>query len=132
MPQASPDSIDLAAAAGLPVLAVIESARGVRSAFEIASRPFVEGFQLGAKDLALDLGLEARADAAELLYTRSKLIVDAVAAGLGGIFDRVYPTGDPAGLEADALFARSLGFRGKGTVAPGDATIINRVFARRS
>jgi citrate lyase subunit beta/citryl-CoA lyase len=130
VPQAVEDSIDLALAPGLPVMAVIENARGLRAAYEIASRPFVHAFQLGAKDLALDLGHEPRDDALELLYTRSKLVVDAVAAGLTGIFDRVYFSDDPERIEADAAFARSLGFRGKSTVAAADTAIINRVFAR--
>jgi citrate lyase subunit beta/citryl-CoA lyase len=130
VPQADEESIDLAEASGLPVVAVIENARGLRSAYEIASKPFVRAFQLGAKDLALDLGLEPRADALELLYSRSKIVADGVAAGLDGIFDRVYPAGDQAALEADALFARSLGFRGKSTLAVDDLVVINRVFAR--
>jgi citrate lyase beta subunit len=130
VPQASAHSIDLARRAELPVVAVIENARGLRDAYEIASRPHVYSVQLGAKDLSLDLGLESREDGLELLYSRSRLVVDAVAAGLEGIFDRVFSGGDPSALEADALFARSLGFRGKSTLAPRDAATINRVFSR--
>lgn len=53
VPQASIETIDAAAAAaGLPVVAVIESARGLREAYELASRPHVDALALGAKDLS--------------------------------------------------------------------------------
>jgi citrate lyase subunit beta/citryl-CoA lyase len=128
VPQATAETIDGAAVAGLPVLAVIESARGLRDAYEIASRPFVQALQLGANDLARDLRLERRADGVELLHARSRLVVDAAAAGLGGIFDRVLAGVDEAELEHDARFARSLGFTGKSTTSPAHAAVINRVF----
>jgi citrate lyase beta subunit len=131
VPQASVEAVDAAAAAGLPVLAVVESARGLREAYDLASRPHVHAVQLGAKDLALDLGLEPRADALELLHARSRLVVDAVAAGLDGILDRVLFGVAEEELEADARFARSLGFTGKSTTTPADAAVINRVFVRR-
>jgi citrate lyase beta subunit len=44
-------------------------------------------------------------------------------------FDRVYPRhDDPDGLEADARFARSLGFGGKACAAPAQPAIVNQVF----
>lgn len=130
VPHATVDAVDAVAPLGLPTVAVVESARGLREAYDIAVRPHVVGIQLGAKDLALDLGLEPRADGLELLHARSKLVVDAAAARLEGLWDRVVPAGDHAALEADAAFGRSLGFHGKSTLAPEDAPVINRVFAR--
>jgi citrate lyase beta subunit len=42
----------------------------------------------------------------------------------------VYPRfDDPAGLEADALFARSLGFGGKNCSHASQPAVVNRVFA---
>jgi citrate lyase beta subunit len=128
VPQATAGTIDGAANAGLPVLAVIESARGLREAYDIASRPFVQALQLGANDLARDLRLERRDDAVELLHARSRLVVDAAAAGLTGVLDRVLVGVDEEELERDARFARSLGFTGKSTTSPAHATVINRVF----
>ena len=90
----------------------------------------VEALALGANDLAADLGLEATPGAQELLYARSKLVIDSIAAGLRGPFDRVYPLlDDPSGLEADAAFARALGFRGKSALHPGHVGLINGVFS---
>jgi citrate lyase subunit beta / citryl-CoA lyase len=128
VPQASAASIDAAREAGLPVVAVIESARGLRDVYEIAARPHVQAVQLGANDLALDLGLEPREDALELLHCRSRIVVDAVAAGVRSLFDRVLADVSAEELERDAHFARSLGYTGKSTTTPGDAVVINRVF----
>jgi citrate lyase beta subunit len=130
VPQATPAAVDELATLGLPLLAVVESARGLRSAYEIASRPHVRALQLGANDLAHDLGLESRPDALELLHARCRLVVDAVAAGVDGVFDRVLFGVEEEDLERDARFARSLGFTGKSTTAPGDVTVLNRVFGR--
>jgi citrate lyase subunit beta/citryl-CoA lyase len=132
VPQATPEGVDQLAALGIPLLAVVESARGLRSAYETASRPHVRALQLGANDLANDLGLESRPDALELLHARSRLVVDAVAAGVDGVFDRVLFGVEEDDLERDARFARSLGFTGKSTTAPEDAAVLNRVFARRN
>jgi citrate lyase subunit beta / citryl-CoA lyase len=130
VPQASAASIDATREAALPVIAVIESARGLREVYEIAARPQVQAVQLGANDLARDLGLESREDALELLHCRSRVVVDAVAAGVRSLFDRVLVGATAEELERDARFARSLGFTGKSTTTPGDAVVINRVFGR--
>jgi citrate lyase beta subunit len=128
VPQASAASIDAALDAGLPVIAVIESARGLREVYEIAVRPHVQAVQFGANDLAHDLGLEPREDALELLHCRSRIVVDAVAAGVRSLYDRVLLGATQEALERDARFARSLGFTGKSTTAPSDAVLINRIF----
>jgi citrate lyase beta subunit len=130
VPQATPEAVDELATLGMPLLAVVESARGLRSAYEIASRPHVRALQLGANDLANDLHLESRPDALELLHARCRLVVDAVAAGVDGVFDRVLSGADEEELERDARFARSLGFTGKSTTAPEDVAVLNRVFGR--
>jgi citrate lyase beta subunit len=130
VPKATPEIIAALGPSGPPIVAVVETAVGLRLAFETATSVRVEALALGANDLAADLGLEATPGAQELLYARSKLVIDSIAAGLRGPFDRVYPhLGDPSGLEADAAFARSLGFRGKSTLSPGHVGLINGVFS---
>lgn len=127
VPRATPEALALLPADGPPVIAVVETAAGLQRANEIAAHPRVIGLALGAKDLALDLGIQQTPGGQELLSARSKLVVDAAALDL--LFDRVYPYGDDeAGLLADALLARSLGFRGKSTLAPAHVHTINRVF----
>jgi len=130
VPKATPEAIAALGPSGPPLIAVIETARGLRLAYETATAERVRALALGANDLSADLGLEPLPGAQELLYARSKLVVDSIAAGLRGPFDRVYPhLDDAAGLEADAIFARSLGFRGKNALRPGQASVINDVFA---
>jgi citrate lyase subunit beta/citryl-CoA lyase len=129
VPQASVATIDVAAGAGLPVLAVIESARGLHDAYELASRPHVDALGLGANDLGRDLGTQPREDAQELLYARSKVVADGIAAGVSGLFDRVWVDADATCAATDAAFARSLGFRGKSTLRPEHAAAINTAFS---
>lgn len=129
VPQASLATIDVAATVNLPVLAVIESAQGLHDAYELALRPHVDALGLGANDLGRDLGTRPREDAEELLYARSKIVADGVAAGVSGLFDRVWMGADPAGAAADAAFGRSLGFRGKSTLRLEHAPAINAAFS---
>ncbi|MDQ1494864.1 MAG: (3S)-malyl-CoA thioesterase [Actinomycetota bacterium] len=130
VPKATPEIIAALGPTGPPIIAVVETAFGLRLAFETASSARVEALALGANDLAAELGLEPTDGAQELLYARSKLVVDSRAAGLRGPFDRVYPgVNDLAGLEADAVFARSLGFRGKNALQPAQIATINAVFS---
>ena len=130
VPKATPEVIAALGPSGPPIIAVVETAVGLRLAFETASSARVMALALGANDLAADLGLEPTAGAQELLYARSKLVVDSRAAGLRGPFDRVYPgVDDLAGLEADAVFARSLGFRGKNALQSAHTGPINAVFS---
>jgi citrate lyase beta subunit len=113
---------------GPPVLAVVETARGLRTAFDVASAVRVKALVLGAVDLSISMGLEPRPDAQEILYARSKLVVDSLSAGLRGPLDRVYVGDDLEGLEADARFARSLGLRGKACTNLAHLDTINAVF----
>jgi citrate lyase subunit beta/citryl-CoA lyase len=111
------------------VVAIVETADGLRRAYEVASLPRVEALIVGAVDLGVELHLEQRADSLEILFARSKAVLDSAAAGVRAPIDRVWTdVRDGAGLEADALFARSLGFRGKACVHPDQVEIVNRVF----
>jgi citrate lyase beta subunit len=111
------------------VIAIVETAQGLRLAHETASSPRVAALMLGAADLGAELGWEPRPDGLELLYARSKIVADSAAARIRAPFDVVHlDTRDDAGLEAAARFARSLGFRGKACIHPAQIAIVNRVF----
>ncbi len=132
LPMASPEGAAALAAAGLPIVAVVETAMGVRLAYEIAASAGVVALLLGAVDLGAELGLETRSDGLELSYMRSKLVVDSVAAGIRAPIDCVHlELGDDSGLESQALLARSLGLRGKACIHLGQVAIVNRAFASR-
>jgi citrate lyase beta subunit len=129
LPKATPDAVAALGATGPPVVAIVETAEGLRLAYETASSPRVAALLVGAADLGAELGWEPRPDGLELLYARSKVVADSAAAGIRGPFDVVHlDTRDGAGLEAAARFARSLGFRGKACIHPAQVEIVNRVF----
>lgn len=123
---------ELGRAGDLPILATIESARGLLAAPSIAAaHPQLIGLMLGAEDLALDLGLPTRREreGRDLLVARSMLVIAAAAARRIAV-DGVFPyLDDPDGLVEDALQARRLGFAGKSTFNPRQVEAINRVFS---
>ena len=129
LPKASPEAVDALGLEGPAVVAIVETASGLRQAFEIASRPRVAVLLLGSVDLGAEVGLETRADGQEILYARSKITFDSAAAGLRGPFDVVHlDFEDAAGLETQCRLARSLGFRGKACIHPAQLETINRIF----
>ncbi len=124
------------AAAGIPkgtirYIAAIESARGIVNAPAIAAASSrLVGLMFGAEDLAKDLGLPTQrvAEASELIYARSALVVGAASAHIGAI-DGVWPDiRDADGLLKDAQQARRLGFTGKSLIHPGQIDAVNAVF----
>ena len=114
------------------IIASIESAAALVDAPRIAaSSPRVIGLTFGSEDFALDLGLPTRreGEAADLLYARSATVVAAVAAGkiaLDGIWPDIR---DAAGLRADSLRARRLGFSGKTLIHPDQIAVVHEVFS---
>ena len=109
----------------------IESAEGLLQAHAIAaSTDRVIALLFGAEDFSRDLGLPAErvAEAADLLYARSAVVVAAVAARRQAI-DGIWPdVTDDEGLRRDAVQARRLGFNGKSLIHPGQIETINDVF----
>jgi len=116
----------------IPVIASIESARGLLAAHEVAaSTERVIALLFGAEDFARDLSLptEREAEAAELVYARSAVVVAAVAArkhALDGIWPDVT---DADGFRRDALQGRRLGFAGKSLIHPGQIDVCNEIFS---
>jgi citrate lyase beta subunit len=114
------------------VFASIESAAALVDAPRIAAAsPRVAGLMFGSEDFALDLGLPTRrvGEAAELLYARSATVVAAVSAGKVAI-DGIWPDiTDSAGLRADSLRARRLGFTGKTLIHPDQVAVANEIFS---
>jgi citrate lyase beta subunit len=130
LPKATPEAVAALGPDGPPLVAIVETAQGLRHAYETASSPRVAALVLGAVDLGLELGLERRSDGQEVLFARSQLVVDSAAAGLRAPFDQVHlDTRDEKGLEADCRLARSLGLRGKACIHPAQIEIVNRVFS---
>jgi citrate lyase subunit beta/citryl-CoA lyase len=117
-------------APGVPIVCIIESARGLAAVEGIARAPQVCGLALGATDLAVDLGADD--GQLPLLYARSRLVMAARLAGIDPPIDSVHRgLDDTAGLRDAAEHARRLGFFGKSAVHPGQVAVINAVFTPR-
>ena len=130
LPKATPDAAPALAGLGAPVVAIVETAAGVRLAYELAVVPEVACLMLGAVDLGLELGLEPRPDGLELLYARSSLVVASAAAALRAPLDQVWvDVRDGEGLRRDCALGRSLGFRGKACVHPAQVPVVNEAYA---
>jgi citrate lyase subunit beta/citryl-CoA lyase len=105
----------------------VEYARGlVRTEAIATASPRVEACLLASEDLAADLGAERGRDGAELAYARQRFLVECTAAGVVAV-DCPYTWRDVEGLEADARWARRLGYRAKSCVANEHAAIVNAV-----
>jgi citrate lyase subunit beta/citryl-CoA lyase len=111
----------------VPLNCLIESARGVEAAFEIASAdPTVATIGLGEADLRSDLGVTGEDG---LLWARSRIVVAARAAGLVSPAMAVYTKLDDArGLEASCRRGRALGFVGRAAIHPQQLSIIAECF----
>jgi citrate lyase subunit beta/citryl-CoA lyase len=130
LPKSGPEAVALLGQEGPPVIAIVETAQGLRRAYETASSPRVEALVIGAVDLGAELGLEPRPDGLEILHARSRVVVDSAAAGIRPPFDVVHlDVRDDAGLASECAFARSLGFRGKACIHPQQVPIVNGAFA---
>jgi citrate lyase subunit beta/citryl-CoA lyase len=107
--------------------ALLESARGVENAFEIATAgPRVGMLSLGEADLRADLNLT---DDRGLLYARGRTVNAARAAGLPAPSQSVYTdVGDLDGLRATCIEGRALGFQGRSVVHPRQIPIVNEEY----
>ncbi|MDR7314649.1 CoA ester lyase [Brevibacillus nitrificans] len=115
----------------LEIVPLIESARGLHHAYEIArSSKRVQRLMFGSIDFALDISAELTTDGLELLYARSQLVVVSRAAGIGAPIDAVYPHfHDKEGLIRETQRAKRLGFEGKLLIHPSQIAAVRDVFA---
>jgi len=139
------DDDDLAAVAALPlagvvvpkverpedvpelpaVQAMIETARGLEAAFEIASHPSVCGVALGEADLRSQTG--ASEDGVD--YARSCIVNAAVAAGLPRPPQSVYMNvRDLEGLARSCRRGRALGQLGRQAIHPEQLEVIEQAY----
>ncbi|RVO73509.1 HpcH/HpaI aldolase/citrate lyase family protein [Sinorhizobium medicae] len=111
------DEIYADAAMRLPLIALIETARGVADARAIAAHPAVHRIAFGSIDFCADLGCAHERDA--LLASRSELVLASRLADLPAPVDGVTTVIEDADLIADdARHGRALGFGGKLCIHP--------------
>ena len=112
------------------MLPSIESAAGVLNAYGIASHgPRVCAIVFGIFDLLNDMGMEYTKESGTALYSRSKVPVDAAAAGVPAIDGIWQDIKDSAGFEADCRRGRSLGYAGKSLIHPDQIETAHHTFA---
>ena len=98
------------------LLPLIETARGLDAASDIARAANVQRLVFGSIDFQLDLGISGDGD--ELLFARSQLVLASRLAGISRPVDGVSLSIEGDGLVAEARRARSLGFGGKLCIHP--------------
>ena len=95
----------------LPIVALVESARGVEASLEIAETPGVVRLAFGSGDFRRDTG--AADDPLALLYARSRLVSASRAADLPGPIDGPTVHRESSVLEDASRHAASLGMSGR-------------------
>lgn len=113
----------------VPILPSIESAQGVVNAYEIASSKRVSAIVFGVFDLLNDMGVEYTKQAPGAQYARSKIPVDATAAGVYAIDAIWQDLQDTDGLKNDCEIGRSLGYVGKSIIHPSQVSVAHEIFA---
>ena len=107
----------------------IESAEGVVNTYQIASSSKrVVAVVFGVFDLLNDIGVEYTKDSEGAKYSRSKIPVDARAAGVAAIDAIWQDLKDSKGLEQDCKFGKSLGYSGKSIIHPDHISVTHKLF----
>jgi citrate lyase subunit beta/citryl-CoA lyase len=114
------------------LLGLIETARGLVAAEAICARApaRVVTVAFGLGDFSVDIGVDLTADAIELLYARSRIVVAARAGGLAAPIDGPWlRLQDNDGLVVDTLRSRQLGYQGRVVVYPPQVEPVQRAYA---
>ena len=107
-----------------PLVALIESARGVAAIEDIArASPRLAALFFGAADLSADLGCATAWE--PLLAARSRLVNAAALAGIEAVDSPYFDLTDTAGMERETAAALALGFGAKAAIHPGQISTIN-------
>jgi len=107
------------------VLPLIETARGLWNALDVARAPGVERLMFGSLDYQLDLNIVEE----ELLHARAQLVLVSRVAELVPPVDAVTASfDDTAMVRRDAARARGMGFGGKLCIHPRQVTEVNAAF----
>jgi citrate lyase subunit beta/citryl-CoA lyase len=119
----APGAIDL--------IAIIETARGVHHAYNIAAAGTrLRRLAFGAGDFTRDIGVRWSRRETESQYARAALVIASRAAGLEPPLDSVWiDLRDQRGLVRSARLVRQLGFQGKMCIHPSQVAPVNAVFS---
>ncbi|MBD3926765.1 CoA ester lyase [Nocardioides cavernae] len=111
------------------VVPLLESARAVLRAGELAEAPRVHRLQIGEADLRADVGITPGADDRELLYARSHVVLASTAAGIKPPIAPVSTNfRDLGAFRESTIELARLGFVGRACIHPGQVAVANEVF----
>lgn len=119
---------DVYAVCQTPVIAMIETSKGVLDARAIAAQAGVVALLAGVNDLRHELRIPPSAPRSGISLALQSIVLTARAsrrAVFDGVFNRL---DDPAGLSAECREGRALGFDGKSVIHPDQIAIANRQF----
>ncbi len=112
---------------GIPVLALVETARGVLEAGMVAADPATCRLAFGSVDFGLDTG--AAEESETMAHARAVLVVTSAAAGLPGPVAGVTTRlDDPALLADESRAAARSGYTGKLCIHPKQVVSVNAAF----
>lgn len=116
----------------IKLLIAVESPRGLINAPAIAAAsPRIVGLMFGAEDFGREIGLPTvrEAEARDLVYARSAMVVAAAAAHVQAVDGVWVDLNDSQGLLGFAKQSRRLGFSGMSLIHPSQIDAINTVFS---
>ncbi len=130
LPKAEPEAVAAVReelGADLPLVALVETARGVVEIERLAGSGRVDRIAFGSVDYALDIGSDESDES--LAYARARIVTAARAFGLPAPVDGV--TAEVSDLDRaarDAARARRTGFGGKLCVHPAQVSVVEAAF----
>lgn len=115
------------------LLPILESAKGVRLAYEIASAsPRVVGIAIGIEDYLADIQAVRTAEGHESVWAHGQIVNSARAAGVSPFASVFALIDEPVQMEAYARRMAQMGFDGVGCIHPGQVRPAHRGFAPTS
>lgn len=111
------------------ILPMIETARGILSAFEIASAsPMVDAITFGGEDFTQDIGATRTKAGREIFWGRSLVVIAAKAAGVQALDTVFSDIKDEEGLRRDTIEIKEMGFDGRAAIHPAQIEVIHECF----
>jgi len=115
------------------IAVAVETALGVIKAYEIASAsPRIVTIGVGAEDLTQEMGVQITIEGHELWYARSKVLMDAYAAGIqpmGLVGVEPFTWKEPEKAYDAAVNSRKMGFKGAQSIHPAPIPYLNQGFS---
>jgi citrate lyase subunit beta/citryl-CoA lyase len=123
----SPADAAAAWAEGRPIIAGIESARGLVHANDIAAATGIVALYIGSEDYAADVGGRRTRAGLEVLFARSAVVAASRAAGVAPIDQVHVAVHDDESFRAECADGLSLGFAGKMCIHPRQVELLHEV-----